>query len=53
METDKKKIIEEFENIKDKSELKSLSDLSLERTLTDREHKRAMELSEKLNIFIK
>ncbi len=39
-----KKIIKEFEDMKDLSELKALSNVSLIRPLTDKEYNKMMEL---------
>ncbi len=45
------KEIEDFEYMKDKAELKALSNLSLERPLTDEEYNRMIFLGKKLNLI--
>lgn len=45
-----KKLMEEFENMRDMSELKALSRISLERPLNDMEYKRMIELGKKAGL---
>lgn len=45
---DKKQAIEEFEAMKYMAELKALSNVSLERPLTDIEYEKMMELKDKV-----
>lgn len=43
----KQKVIEEFEEMKDKAEMRALSKMSLERVLTDKEFERYKEIGKK------
>ena len=44
----RKKLIREFEAMRDTAEIRALSSLSLERPLTDAQFRRMMELKEKI-----
>ena len=45
-------LIETFEYMRDIAELKALSNISLEQPLTDKQYKRMIELSKKLNMIL-
>ncbi len=51
MTTKQKQAVKEFEDMKDNSELRALSDLSLVEPLTEEQYQKMMSLAKKLNII--